>query len=106
MKRWWMAGVGSLWIVGCLVVILLQAASAQVTTENFEVMLLIDTSGSMRGAPIELAKQAATSFVDRLPDVRIGVESFGTAVNVLTVPTADHETVKARFPFVLPLTIG
>ena len=95
MKRWWMAGVGSLWIVGCLVVILLQAASAQVTTENFEVMLLIDTSGSMRGAPIELAKQAATSFVDRLPDVRIGVESFGTAVNVLTVPTADHETVKA-----------
>ena len=103
MKRWWMAGVGVLWMIGCLVVFLLQVASAQVTTENFEVMLLIDTSGSMRGAPIDLAKQAATSFVDRLPDVRIGVESFGTTVDVLTTPIADHEAVKAH---IASLTVG
>jgi tight adherence protein B len=103
MKRWWMAGVGVLWMIGCVVVFLLQAASAQVTTDNFEVMLLIDTSGSMRGAPIDLAKQAATSFVDRLPGVRIGVESFGTAVDVLTAPTADHEAVKAH---IASLTVG
>jgi tight adherence protein B len=71
-------------------------SAAPAPPPDFEVMLVIDTSGSMKGQPIELAKQAAYGFVDRLPNVRIGLESFSSNVDVLTVPTTDHDLVKLR----------
>ncbi|HSG78117.1 MAG TPA: vWA domain-containing protein, partial [Acidimicrobiia bacterium] len=40
-------------------------APAEVITE---VVLVVDTSGSMRGEPLEAAVDAAGTFVDRLPD--------------------------------------
>ena len=56
------------------------AAGAPATPANFEVMLVVDTSGSMEGAPIQTARTAAQQFVAQMPaDVRIGVESFGRA---------------------------
>ena len=65
-------------------------ADAQVPPENVEVMLAVDTSGSMRPA-IDAAKAAANEFVASMPaDVRIGVETFGDAVTVLTPPTTDR----------------
>ena len=65
-------------------------ADAQAPAENLEVILAIDTSGSMRPA-IGAAKAAANEFVAAMPaDVRIGVETFGDVVTVLTAPTTDR----------------
>ena len=66
------------------------AAHAQVPADDVEVILAVDTSGSMRPA-IESAKAAATEFVASMPaDVRIGVETFSDTVTVLTAPTTDR----------------
>jgi hypothetical protein len=70
------------------------AADVPATPDNFEVMLVIDTSGSMRGHAIEVAVDAATSFVAQMPaGVRIGVESFGREIKVLSAPTVDRASV-------------
>jgi tight adherence protein B len=66
-------------------------AHAQVTAENFEVMLVVDTSGSMRGQAIEQTKAAAVGFINQMPpNVRIGLVSFGETVSAPTVPTTDR----------------
>lgn len=63
---------------------------AQVPQDTVEVMLAIDTSGSMRPA-ISAAKEAADEFVASMPvEIRIGVETFGDSVTVLTPPTTDR----------------
>jgi hypothetical protein len=70
------------------------AADAPVSPDNFEVMLVVDTSGSMTGHPIEAALGAAEAFVAQMPaGVRIGVESFGREIKVLSVPTVDRAFV-------------
>jgi tight adherence protein B len=78
-------------LVGALLAVLPSAtARAQVTPDELEVVLAIDTSGSMRHV-IEAAKAAATEFVVAMPpDVRIGVETFGDDVTVLSSPTLDR----------------
>ena len=66
-------------------------ADAQATAENFEVMLVVDTSGSMRGEAIEQTKAAAVGFINQMPpNVRIGLVSFGGTVSAPTVPTTDR----------------
>jgi tight adherence protein B len=66
-------------------------AQAQVTPANFEVMLVVDTSGSMRGQAIEQTKASAVELIDRMPaNVRIGLVSFGDSVSAPTVPTTDR----------------
>jgi Flp pilus assembly protein TadB len=66
------------------------SAQAQQATDSLEVILAIDTSGSMRPA-IEAAKIAATEFVAAMPpDVRIGLETFADEVTLLATPTTDR----------------
>ena len=66
---------------------------AQVPADKLEVILAIDTSGSMRLA-IGAAKAAANEFVALMPaDVRIGVETFAADVTVLTPPTTDRALI-------------
>ena len=66
-------------------------AEAQDPPPDLEVILAIDTSGSMKPA-IDAAKAAANEFIGAMPlDVRIGVETFGDTVNVLTPPTTDRD---------------
>ena len=66
------------------------AAAAPVASEDLEVILAIDSSGSMRPA-LDAAKAAANEFVASMPvDVRIGLETFGDTVSVLTAPTTDR----------------
>lgn len=66
------------------------SAGAQAPAAPLEVMLAIDTSGSMKVA-IEAAKAAANEFVTSMPaGVPIGVVTFGDDVNVLTPPTTDR----------------
>ncbi len=66
------------------------SARAQEPTDSLEVILAIDTSGSMRPA-IEAAKIAAIEFVAAMPpEVRIGLETFADEVTVLAPPTTDR----------------
>ncbi|HVF20998.1 MAG TPA: type II secretion system F family protein [Mycobacteriales bacterium] len=59
-------------------------------------MLVIDTSGSMRGEGIDGAKAAALSFVNGIPkDVRIGLVSFSDTARVDVRPTTDRAAVRA-----------
>jgi tight adherence protein B len=54
------------------------AAVDRVSGEELEVVLVIDTSGSMKGAPMDAAKAAAGAFVNRMPaQARIAVVGFG-----------------------------
>jgi tight adherence protein B len=49
-----------------------------------EVVLVIDTSGSMAGEPLEAARQAARQFVERLPDTaEVALVSFGSSSQVV-----------------------
>jgi len=56
-----------------------------------DVVLLIDTSGSMAGAPIEDAKSAALSFIDSLdPDDRVALVSFAMEPETVIGFTSDR----------------
>lgn len=56
-----------------------------------EVVLVMDTSGSMQGEPIASAIEAASSFVQEMPaEIKVGVVSFSDAPRVLERPTLDH----------------
>jgi tight adherence protein B len=88
------------WLLALLVPAGLAAASpgaaAPVSAADSEVIIAIDTSGSMRPA-IDAAKAAADEFVASMPaDVRIGVETFADEVTVLTPPTTDRALISAQ----------
>ena len=77
-------------LCGLVPVLFSAPADAQAPADNLEVIIAIDTSGSMRPA-IGAAKAAANEFVASMPaDVGIGVETFGDSVTVLTPPTTDR----------------
>ena len=68
----------------------------RVPTEGLEVVLLVDTSGSMAGDAIAGAEQAAAAFVDAMPaEVEVAIVGFGEGVDVFSPFTADKETTNA-----------
>jgi Ca-activated chloride channel family protein len=72
-----------------------------VAKKQASVVLTIDLSGSMAAqdvAPsrVAAAKEAANAFLDRVPkDVRVGLVTFSTGVDVQVAPTTDHGSVRA-----------
>ena len=63
----------------------------RVPTSSLEIMLVVDTSGSMVGAPIAAARAAATEFLTVLPpDARVGVVAFGSQPSLVAGPTTDR----------------
>ncbi len=57
-------------------------------------VLAIDASGSMAGDRLNSARRAAATFVESVPDdVRVGLISFGDAVEVISAPTDDKSAV-------------
>jgi tight adherence protein B len=61
-----------------------------------EMVLLIDTSGSMAGAPIAAAKEAAIAFVDALPaGSDVSILAFGDTVNVVAEPGLSRDELVA-----------
>ena len=61
------------------------------TGRAVDVLLVIDTSGSMQGQPIASAVAAALKFATSLPDeVPVGIVTFADKAKVLVKPTNDH----------------
>lgn len=57
---------------------------------HYGVVLAIDASDSMRGAPLEAAVAAARAFLShREPDEEVGIVAFNGRVHVLRAPTSD-----------------
>jgi Ca-activated chloride channel family protein len=75
-------------------------ATIMVPEEEATVVLAMDTSGSMVAtdvAPDRLsaAQEAAGTFLDRLPgELRVGLVTFSSQAQVLSVPTDDHDAVR------------
>ena len=68
-----------------------------VPRQEATVILAMDSSGSMTATDVQpdrmtAAREAASSFVDGLPDgFRVGVVSFSNEADVVVPPTADHD---------------
>jgi tight adherence protein B len=61
--------------------------------DRLEVVLVIDTSGSMKGTAFESAKVAASAFIARLPlDARVALVAFGSTP-VLASPLIEDRNV-------------
>jgi len=59
-------------------------------------MVVLDTSGSMSGAGLAGAKQAAAGYARKLPaDVRVGLVAFATAPTLVLAPTTDRAALTA-----------
>jgi tight adherence protein B len=69
----------------------------RVPTSSLEILLVVDTSGSMKGAPIEAARDAAREFLTVLPrDTRVGVVAFGSTPALVARPTTDRALLTSR----------
>jgi tight adherence protein B len=67
------------------------------TQEPVGIVLVIDVSGSMEGAPIEAAKAAATNFVSqKRPGDFIALVTFGDTVQTVSGFTTNIEALTAR----------
>ena len=63
------------------------------------VLMVLDTSGSMAGAGLRNAQQAAAGVLAGLPaDVRVGLVTFSSEVVVHVAPTLDRQAVRAALP--------
>jgi len=63
------------------------------------VALVVDTSGSMGGAPLEAARTAASAYLAAVPaDVEVGLIAFSGSPQVVAAPTTDREAVAAALP--------
>jgi uncharacterized protein YegL len=66
------------------------------TVEDLAVLLVIDTSGSMAGVPMQAARESARQLIDRLAaEDRVGLVSFDSTVVVRSDLTNDHDAVRA-----------
>jgi Ca-activated chloride channel family protein len=76
-------------------------ATVRVPEEEANVVLAVDTSGSMVAEDVSpdrlaAAEEAAGTFVDRLPEeLRVGLVTFASQAQVLSAPTADHDSIHA-----------
>ena len=62
-----------------------------------EVIIAMDTSGSMKGDRIVAARAAAEAYVNALPaDVKVGLVSFDDNVETAIAPTLDREAILAE----------
>ena len=59
------------------------------------VVLVVDTSGSMAGAPLLTARNAALGFLSHLvPDVKVGLVGFADRPRLIVAPTGDRAVLR------------
>lgn len=79
---------------------------AEVTSlggQDLEVVLLVDTSGSMNGEPMEAARAAGLEFLDKMPaTVPISVQGFGARAGAATEFTTDRDVLTAAILALTP----
>ncbi len=64
------------------------------TAPSRAVVLVVDVSGSMKGARLAGAKAAAQAYLDEVPaDVKVGVIAVSTAPSQVLAPTTNHRAV-------------
>ncbi len=99
------------WVIGTATLALALAGprlNARVPTRDANVMICIDTSGSMRAQDVaptrwDAARAAARTFVDSVPaGTRIGIVSFSSGANVVQVPTDDLDAVRESLERIPP----
>jgi tight adherence protein B len=79
--------------VGAVAVPITSTARTQV---DRTLVLVVDTSGSMKGDGIAGARQAAAALVAALPaNVRVGLVTFADTARVAVPPTTDHQRVSS-----------
>ena len=75
--------------------------------QTFDVVLAIDTSDSVKGAPLAAAVAAAGAFVGQLPsDVRVGIVTFSDQVRILQPMTLDHRSALGAISTISGTTHG
>jgi Ca-activated chloride channel family protein len=83
-------------------------AKTWVPDENATVILLVDTSGSMRARDVEptrldAAEAAMRSFLDRLPKrFHVGLVEFSSVPDVLAEPSRDRALVRDAISYLTP----
>ena len=71
------------------------ASIARMLTDNLEVVLALDTSGSMEGEPLAAARQAAAGFLTALPaEVPVAIVGFGPKPALLAEATTDRAALE------------
>jgi len=71
-----------------------RAASRFGTELPTEIVLVVDTSGSMEGEPLAAAKAAVVRFLDRIqPNHQVALVRFSSTAQVVTRLTTDYERV-------------
>ena len=72
------------------------AAVEAVPSDDLEVVLVLDVSGSMTGSPLSAAQSAALSFIDEMPrGVRVAVVTFANTTAVASSFTSDADSTAA-----------
>jgi tight adherence protein B len=76
-------------------------------TRTFATLLVIDTSQSMQGAPIQAAMAAAREFAARRPaQERLGVVFFNSQVTLVLPPTTDAGEISKALATTPPVAFG
>jgi tight adherence protein B len=66
-------------------------------TDRLDVMLVLDTSGSMKGAPLNQAIASARSFVDQIdPSARVGLVTFSDSPTLQSPLTTSRAAISSR----------
>jgi Ca-activated chloride channel family protein len=107
-RRWVPLALFLLALAACATALARPRAKMSVPDENATVVLLVDTSGSMRARDVEptrldAATAAIRSFLDRLPKrFKVGLVEFSSSPDVLTEPTRDRQDVRDALSYLAP----
>jgi len=99
-RRHLLAGLSLVALAALVVALARPAQERELATERATIVLAIDTSLSMQATDVEpsrldVAKQAATDFVDVVPEgVDVGIVAFDGTARLESRPSADRDETK------------
>ena len=76
---------------------ILKVTTVKTASSNLSVLLILDTSGSMQGTPLNSLKKATKDFISLVPsNWKIGLLSFSDSVVVLSDFISDKNTLNSK----------